>query len=89
LRILARDRHHDLMQRYLCRGQSQSMPAFGGCDASLQAFAKHTRGRPTWLWDWIDQLGEDESRPKLRAHSATKRGREMRRDIRERIQRAV
>ena len=29
LRIFPRDQHHDLMHRYLFRGQSQSIPAFG------------------------------------------------------------
>ncbi len=89
LRIFPRDQHHDLMHRYLFRGQSQSIPAFGFFDANFQEFAKHTGGRPKLLWDWIDQLGKDESRPKLREHYAANRGREMLRELREILQKGV
>jgi len=41
------------------------------------------------LWDWIDQLGKDESRPKLREHYAANRGREMLRELREILQKGV
>jgi hypothetical protein len=86
LRIFPRDQHHDLMQRYLFRGQSQSIPAFGFFDENFQEFAKHTGGRPKMRWDRIDQLGKDESRPKLREHYASNRGREMVRELREILQ---
>jgi Thioredoxin len=86
LRIFPRDQHHDLMQRYLFRGQSQSIPCFGFFDENFQEFAKHMGGRPKMLWDWIDQLGKDEARPKVREHYATNRGREMLRELREIIQ---
>jgi hypothetical protein len=89
LRIFPRDQHHDLMHRYLFRGQSQSIPAFGFFDANFQEFAKHTGGRPKLLWDWIDQLGKDESRPKLREHYAANHGREMLRELREILQKGV
>jgi hypothetical protein len=89
LRVLPRDQHHDLMHRYLFRGQSQSIPAFGFFDANFREFAKHTGGRPKLLWDWIDQLGKDESRPKLREHYAANRGREMLRELREILQRGA
>jgi hypothetical protein len=75
------DQHHDPMHRYLFRGQSQSIPAFGFFDENFQEFAKHTGGRPKLLWYWIDQLGKEESRPKLREHYASNRGREMLREI--------
>jgi hypothetical protein len=83
LRIFPRDQHHDLMHRFLFRGQSQSIPAFGFFDANFQEFARHTGGRPKLLWDWIDQLGRDEARPKLREHYASNRGREMLRELHE------
>jgi len=89
LRIFPRDQHHDLMHRYLFRGQSQSIPAFGFFDQNFQEFAKHTGGRPKLLWDWIDQLGKDESRPKLREHYASNRGREMLRELREILQKGA
>jgi hypothetical protein len=82
-RIFPRDQHHDLMHRYLFRGQSQSIPAFGFFDETFQEFAKHLGGRPKMLWDWIDQLGKDEARPKVREHYAANRGREMLRELRE------
>jgi Thioredoxin len=63
LRIFPRDRHHDLMQRYLFRGQSQSIPAFGFFDEGFQEFATHAGARPKMLWDWMDQLGRDEGAP--------------------------
>jgi hypothetical protein len=74
LRVFPRDQHHDLMHHYLFRGQSQSIPAFGFFDQNFQEFAKHTGGR---------RLGKDESRPKLREHYASNRGREMLRELRE------
>jgi hypothetical protein len=69
------------MQRYLFRGQSQWIPAFGFFDQNFQEFATHTGGRPKLLWDWIDQLGKDESRSELREHYASNCGREMLREI--------
>jgi Thioredoxin len=54
LRIFPGDQPHDLMHRYLFRGQGQSIPAFGFFDQNFQEFAKHTGGRPKLLWDWID-----------------------------------
>jgi hypothetical protein len=86
LRIFPRDQHHDLMNRYLFRSQSQSIPAFGLFDENFQEFARHTGGRPKLLWDLIDQLGRDEARPKLREHYAANKGREMLREFREMFQ---
>jgi hypothetical protein len=77
------------MHRHLFRGQSPSIPAFGFFDEHFQEFAKHTGGRPKSLWDWIDQLGKEESRPKLREHSASNRGREMLRELREMLQKGA
>lgn len=77
LRIFPRDQHHDLMHRYLFRGQSQSIPAFGFFDERFQEFDRHVGGRPKLLWDWIDQLGKEASRTKLREHYASNKGREM------------
>jgi hypothetical protein len=88
-RIFPRDQHHDLMHRYLFRGQSQSIPAFGIFDENFQEVGKHLGGRPKLLWDWIDQLGKDEARPKLREHYASNRGREMLRELRELLQQAA
>jgi Thioredoxin len=88
LRIFRRDQHHDLMHRYLFRGQSQSIPAFGCFDENFQEFARHTGGRPKMLWDLIDQLGRDEARPKLREHYASNKGREMLREFREIFEKA-
>ncbi len=89
LRIFPRDQHHDLMHRYLFRGQSQSIPAFGFFDENFQEFARHVGGRPKLLWDWIDQLGGDTARPKLREHHACNRGWEMLRKLHEMFQKAV
>jgi hypothetical protein len=89
LRIFPRDQNHDLMHRYLFRGQSQSIPAFGFYDEQFREFARHTGGRPKMLWDLIDQLGKDESRPKLREHYATNHGREMLRELKEMLQKGV
>jgi len=49
LRIFPHDQHHELMQRYLFRGQSQSIPAFEFFDANFQEFAQHTGGWPKLL----------------------------------------
>jgi hypothetical protein len=73
----------------LFRGQSRSIPAFGFFDQNFQEFAKHTGSRPKLLWDWIDQFGKDESRPKLREHYASNRGREMLRELREILQKGA
>jgi hypothetical protein len=88
LRIFPRDQHHDLMHRYLYRGQSQSIPAFGFFDENFQEFARHTGGRPKLLWDLIDQMGREAARPKLREHYASNQGREMLRELREIFQKA-
>jgi Thioredoxin len=88
LRIFPRDHNHDLMHRYLFRGQSQSIPAFGFFDEHFQEFARHTGGRPNLLWDLIDQLGREEARPKLREHYAANKGREMLRELHEIFQKA-
>jgi hypothetical protein len=77
------------MHRYLFRGQSQSIPAFGFFDEHFQEFAKHTGGRPKLLWEWIDQLGKDESRPKVREHYAANHGREMLHELREILQKGA
>jgi len=87
-RIFPRDQNHDLMHRYLYRGQSQSIPAFGFFNERFEEVGRHTGGRPKLLWDWIDQLGKDESRPKLREHYASNKGREMLRELRELLQKA-
>jgi hypothetical protein len=78
-----------MMHRYLFWGQSQSIPAFGFFDENFREFAKHTGGRPKPPWDWIDQLGKEESRPKLREHYASNRGREMLRELREILQKGA
>jgi len=88
LRIFPRDQNHDLMQRYLFRSQSQSIPAFGFFDANFQEFARHTGGRPKMLWDLIDQFGREEARPKVREHYAANKGREMLRELHEIFQKA-
>ena len=89
LRIFPRDQHHDLMHRYLFRGQSQSIPAFGFFDENFEECGRHTGGRPKLLWDWLDQMGREAARPKLREHYASNRGREMLRELREVLQKVV
>jgi hypothetical protein len=86
LRIFPRDHHHDLMHRYLFRGQSQSIPAFGLFDDTFQEVARHMGGRPKMLWELIDQLGREEARPKIREHYAANKGREMLREFHDMFQ---
>ncbi|RMF86326.1 MAG: thioredoxin family protein, partial [Nitrospinota bacterium] len=76
LRIFPRDRNHDLMHRYLFRGQSLSIPAFGFFDEQFVERAKWLGGRPKLLWDWIDKEGKEKARPKIRAFYAENKGRE-------------
>jgi hypothetical protein len=83
LRIFPRDMNHDLMHQYLFRGQSLSIPAFGFIDADFKERAKWLGGRPKLLWDWIDQEGKENARPKIRAFYEENKGREALREFKE------
>lgn len=83
LRIFPRDTNHDLMHQYLFRGQSLSIPAFGFFDEDFKEQAKWLGGRPKLLWDWIDQEGKENARPKIRAFYEENKGREALREFKE------
>ena len=76
------------MHRYLFRGQSQSIPAFGFFDANFQEFAKHTGGRRSCSGIGSTRWAKYEARPKVREHYASNKGQEMVRELREIFQKA-
>jgi thiol-disulfide isomerase/thioredoxin len=76
LRIFPRDANLELMQQYLFRGKSMSIPAFGFFDEDFKEFGKWKGGRPKICWDWIDELGKDGARPKIKDFYAENRGQE-------------
>ena len=76
LRIFPRDENKELMQNYLFRGKSMSIPAFGFFDANFNEFGKWLGGKPKICWDWIKELGMEESNQKIRDFNIENRGQE-------------
>ncbi|MBI4639530.1 MAG: thioredoxin family protein [Candidatus Tectomicrobia bacterium] len=82
-RVFMRDKNHDLMNHYLFRGQSASIPAFGFFDEHFKEFGRWLGGRPKYCWDLIDAEGREKAMPKVREFYATSKGQETAREFRE------
>ncbi|MFQ6126402.1 MAG: thioredoxin family protein [Candidatus Heimdallarchaeota archaeon] len=76
LRIFPRDANLDLMNQYLFRGKSMSIPAFGFFDENFQEFGRWLGGKPKVMWDLIDEIGVDAAKPKVKEFNIKNRGQE-------------
>jgi len=76
LRIFPRDTNLDLMNQYLFRGKSMSIPAFGFFDENFQEFGRWLGGKPKLMWDLIDEIGVEAAKPKVKEFNIENRGQE-------------
>ncbi len=76
LRIFPRDANLDLMNHYLFRGKSMSIPAFGFFDENFQEFSRWLGGKPKIMWDLIDEIGLEATRSKAKEFNIENRGQE-------------
>ncbi|MFQ5820742.1 MAG: thioredoxin family protein [Candidatus Heimdallarchaeota archaeon] len=76
LRIFPRDANLDLMNQYLFRGKSMSIPAFGFFDENFQEFGRWLGGKPKIMWDLIDEIGLEAAIPKVMEFNIENSGQE-------------
>ena len=83
LRIFPRDENLDLMNQYLFRGKSMSIPAFGFFDETFIEFGRWLGGKPKIMWDLIDRIGMEAASPKVREFYKENRGQKTLKEFKE------
>ena len=81
LRIFSRDANLDVMNQYLFRGKSMSIPAFGFFDEDFFEFGRWLGGKPNIMWNLIDEIGKEAASPKVRKFNIENRGQETLREF--------